>query len=718
MQKTYFFFLLLTLSSNLPAQEIFLSTLNNLLYRLDLSDCSYQQVGAMPISSTDISFHPNGNLYAITSTGSLYQINTTAGTSTFVHTFAGGPSQLYTALTISANGTFYACGLNGYLWSYSLATNIGSYLGNVGVGAEGDLTFYDGQLYMAAENDAIVRVDTQTPANSVVVINGNVPGRIFGIISYAATCDDLSVYALTNNNASIYEVDLVNNTLSLYCTIALQVSGGASTYEFLGSNPIYLDDLNVAGFECGAASGTIRVSADGGIGDLTYSLDGTNFQSSPIFNNLPIQEYTVYITDEVGCTVTQEVPVLANAPMFEDVGVTNTSCGAANGQIAVAVSGGIPPYQFYINGTLSTTGLTVADLPGGNYQLEIVDAVGCRAQTQANLGSTSPPVVSDLLVNDTRCGETNGSAVLTVTGGTSPLSFRLNGGSSQSIGTFSDLPVGSYTIAVTDQTGCSVMASFAIQPSTVLLLDTVRVQATSCGLANGELTVLASGGQGPLLYGLGDQDFFLDNTFRQLPAGNYAVVVQDAAGCTVTSSQLLPASEPVAFGVPLVQPANCQEADGSIAVAFSGGTPPVQLLRNGQVANANEPLDKLAGGTYQLVLLDVAGCTDTLQVNVPVSNCPVYFSNAFSPNGDGVNDTFFPQSADNSAIQILRFQIFDRWGGLVFQQENGPLRDPRFAWDGRRRGEFLGAGSYVYFLEITFADGAGALLSGAVMLVR
>ena len=635
-----------------------------------------------------------------------------------MHTFTGGPSQLYTALTISANGTFYACGLSGYLWSYNLATNIGSYLGNVGVGAEGDLTFYNGQLYMAAENDDIVRVDIQTPANSVVVINGNVPGRIFGVVSYAATCDDLAVYALTNNNASIYEVDLVNNTLSFYCTIPLQVSGGASTFEFLGSNPIYLDDLNVAGFDCGAANGTIRVSADGGIGELTYSLDGTNFQSSPVFNNLPLQDYTVFIADEVGCTITEEVPALVNVPNFEEVRITDTSCGAANGQIVVQVSGGIPPYQFFVNGNMSTTGLTVTDLPGGNYQLEIVDAVGCRVQTQANLGSISPPVVSNLVVNDTSCGETNGSAILTVTGGTSPLGFSLNGGNNQSNGTFTDLPVGSYTIEVTDQAGCGLLAAFAIQPSTVLLLDTVRVQATSCGLANGALTILASGGQAPLSYGLGDQDFFLDNTFLSLPAGNYTLVVQDATGCTVTSSQLVPASEPLTFGSPQVQPANCQEADGSIAYAFSGGTTPVQLLLNGQVTSTTAVLDKLAGGVYELVLLDAAGCSATLQINVPVSNCPVYLPNIFSPNRDGVNDTFQPQSAGNSDLQILRFQVFDRWGGLVFQQENGPLRDPRFAWDGRRRGELLGAGIYVYFLEIVFADGATALFSGDVMLVR
>ena len=203
------FFLLL--STSLKAQDIFLSTLNNQLYSLDLSDCSYQLIGAMPVSSTDISFHPNGNLYCVTSTGQLYEIDPLTGASTFLHMFEPGATQLYTALTISAEGIFYVCGLEGDLWRYDLASDTGTFVGDVGFGAEGDLTFFDGELYMASENDNIVQVDLQEPSNSTIAVNGSVPGRIFGIVSFAERCDEISVYALTANAANVYEVNFNDN---------------------------------------------------------------------------------------------------------------------------------------------------------------------------------------------------------------------------------------------------------------------------------------------------------------------------------------------------------------------------------------------------------------------------------------------------------------------------------------------------------------------------
>ncbi|MEZ4983983.1 MAG: hypothetical protein R2795_02910 [Saprospiraceae bacterium] len=198
------------------AQEIYLSTLSNQLFRLNLTDCSYQQVGAIPFSTTDISFHPNGNLYAVNSSGRLYQIDVLNGTSSLIHAFESNASQTYTALTCSATGIFYACGLGGDLWAYNLATNTGQFLGNTGYGAEGDLAFYEGALYMAAQNDDIVRVDIQNPSNSTVIIDENVNGRIFGIVTYAANCESLTVYSLTESPSAIYEVNFANNSLDFY----------------------------------------------------------------------------------------------------------------------------------------------------------------------------------------------------------------------------------------------------------------------------------------------------------------------------------------------------------------------------------------------------------------------------------------------------------------------------------------------------------------------
>ncbi|MGH1436046.1 MAG: gliding motility-associated C-terminal domain-containing protein [Lewinella sp.] len=709
------FFLLL--STSLKAQDIFLSTLNNQLYSLDLSDCSYQLIGAMPVSSTDISFHPNGNLYCVTSTGQLYEIDPLTGASTFLHMFEPGATQLYTALTISAEGIFYVCGLEGDLWRYDLASDMGTFVGDVGFGAEGDLTFFDGELYMASENDNIVQVDIQEPSNSTIAVNGSVPGRIFGIVSFAESCDEISVYALTDNAANVYEVNFVDNSLDFYCSIPLQVSGGASTFEFFGSNPVYIDDVTVDGFNCGNADGSISITASGGVGALTYSLDGMNFQASPGFSNLSLMTYTVYVADEVGCIRTQELVPTADVPAFNEVRITNTTCGLTNGQIEVVVTGGLQPYEYYVNGILSSS-LTVTDLPAGSYQLEIIDAVGCTAMTQANLGGAGIPVISDVNIVSTSCGEDNGFLSFSVTAGLLPFQFSLNGGPVQNNGNFSGLAAGEYTLNLVDQAGCTATASATVLPSGIFEIDEVLVANATCGENNGSIEIVATGGIPPYSYEINDLGNEISPVFSDLAAGTYTVRAEDASGCFAETTVTLVDTPPVRIALQNQQSASCLEEDGEVTLAFDGGTEPLSLRQNGVMIPTEEKVSALAAGTYQYIVSDSLGCTDTLAVTVGTGNCPFYLPNVFSPNLDGVNDFFSPQGVSNSDTQILRMQIYDRWGGLVFEQGSGLLGDAKYRWDGNRLGEELTQGIYVYFLEVHYEDGTTKVFSGDVMLLR
>ncbi|WP_367388945.1 gliding motility-associated C-terminal domain-containing protein [Lewinella sp. LCG006] len=708
---------LFLLSTSNKAQDIFLSTLNNQLYSLDLSDCSYQQIGAMPVSSTDISFHPNGNLYCVTSTGQLYQINPLTGASTFLHMFEPGASQLYTALTISAEGIFYVCGLGGDLWRYDLVSDAGTFIGNVGYGAEGDLTFYDGELYMASENDNIVQVDLQVPSNSTIAVDGNVPGRIFGIVSFAESCDEISVYALTDNAANVYEVNFADSSLDFYCSIPLQVSGGASTFEFLGSNPVYIDEVEVDGFNCANNDGTISITASGGVGALIYSLDGIDFQASPNFVNLPLTTYTIYVADEVGCIRTQELIPSADVPVFNEVRITNTTCGLVNGQIEVMVSGGLEPYTFFVNGMQSSS-LTVTDLPAGNYQLEIIDAAGCTAMTQANLGGAGVPVISNINIVSTTCGEDNGFLSFAVTAGLMPFQFSLNGGPVQNSGNFSGLAPGLYTLNLVDQAGCTATASATILPSGIFEIVEVLVADATCGEENGRIELVATGGIPPYAYELNDLGNVSTPIFTDLASGVYTVRAEDASGCFAETTVSLANTPPVSIVLQNQRSASCLEEDGEILLTFSGGEGPLRLTQNGILIGTEGKISALAAGTYEYVLSDSLGCTDRLMVTLGAGNCPFYFPNIFSPNLDGVNDFFAPKGVSISDTQILRLQIYDRWGGLVFEQGSGLLGDDKYRWDGRRLGEDLTQGIYVYFMEVQYADGTTEVFSGDVMLVR
>ncbi len=699
------------------SQEIFLSTLDQRLYQLDLADCTYQLVGNVPSGSTDICFHPNTYLYSISGNGRLYQVNIGNGTGTLVHTFESTASQLYTSLTADANGVFYTCGLNGKLWSYNLATNTGTYLGNVGYAAEGDLTFYNGQLYMAASGDDIIRVDINTPSNSTIAVNGNVPGRIFGIVSYAEACDSVSSYAFTDNAANIYRVDYANAALVPYCNIPLSVSGGASMFEYLGSNPITVD-LNISGFDCTASSGAISIQATGGIGMLSYSLNGLNYQQNNVFNGLPVNSYTVYVQDEVGCIVSEEVDPGVVFPSIENLVVTPAACGENNGSFSFTIAGGTPPFSVSMNGGPPGSSTQFQNLAPGTYQLQVTDAGGCGSNSSVVVTNGGAPVLSALNVTPTSCGLNNGGISVSVQGGLAPIAYALNGGATQATSTFANLMAGNYTLSITDANGCALTETATIAPSQALVLDDVVLVNATCGEANGTISIEASGGQAPLMYAVNGNAFGLENNFSGLASGNYQPTVKDAAGCTAGTSSNLSGTIPPRFGQPTLKAAECQEANGALSLTFDGGLGALTLTVNSRITTPDFPINDLEAGAYQLVLRDSIGCEDTLTVFIPRINCPIYLPNAFSPNDDGINDRFRPQAIDDLDAQVLRFYIFDRWGGFVFKSENRPFTDPANGWDGRKNGNLLGQGVYTWLLEVVFSDGGKELRKGDVVLVR
>lgn len=699
------------------SQEIFLSTLDNRLYQLDLDDCSYQQIGNVPQGSTDICFHPNSYLYSVSGNGRLFQVNIGTGAGTLVHTFENSASQLYTSLAADANGVFYTCGLNGRLYSYNLATNTGTYLGNVGYAAEGDLTFYNGQLYMAASGDDIVRVDINNPANSTIAVNGNVLGRIFGVVSYAAACDSVSSYAFTDNAASIYVVDYANAALVPYCNIPLSVSGGASMFEYLGSNPI---DAEVAatGFDCASSNGAISVDASGGIGQLSYSLDGQNYQLNASFSGLPVNDYNVYVQDEVGCIVTLAVDLGVDFPNITNLTIAPATCGENNGSISIVVAGGAPPFSVSLNGAPAVPNLNLQNLAPGSYQLALSDTEGCSITTTVVVPAGAAPVITGLAVTPTSCGADNGRIVASVQGGLAPISYVLNGGNPQPTGDFMNLPPGNYTLNITDANGCALTETAVIAASQALLLNEVVTKNATCGEANGTMTLLASGGQAPLEFSVDGTVFGLENAFSSLPAGNYEPTVMDAAGCTAALQRSITGTTPPQFGEFTIKPAECQEANGALTAAFEGGSGALTLTLNGQIQTLEFPIMGLAADDYLLLLGDSIGCVDTLTFAIPRINCPIYLPNAFSPNDDGINDRFRPQAIGDLEAQVVRFYVFDRWGGFVFKSENRAFSDPGNGWDGRKDGKVLEQGVYTWLLEVGFSDGGKVLMSGDVVLVR
>ena len=122
----------------------------------------------------------------------------------------------------------------------------------------------------------------------------------------------------------------------------------------------------------------------------------------------------------------------------------------------------------------------------------------------------------------------------------------------------------------------------------------------------------------------------------------------------------------------------------------------------------------------QLISLSItneAGCMDTDSVSIFINrDRSVFVPNAFSPNGDGINDLVF--ASTKIPREIGYFRIFNRWGAVVFEHKNGLTNDPSFGWDGIFKGEAVNTGVFIYDLLLVYPDGFEQQISGDITVIK
>lgn len=121
---------------------------------------------------------------------------------------------------------------------------------------------------------------------------------------------------------------------------------------------------------------------------------------------------------------------------------------------------------------------------------------------------------------------------------------------------------------------------------------------------------------------------------------------------------------------------------------------------------------------YILEVTSVDGCSTTDEILIRVNKVrDVYIPNIFTPNGDGANDWFFVQSG--KAVELIQnLRVYNRWGGLMFEQGSHQPNDPSLGWDGRWKGDYLNPGVFVWQIKVKYLDGEVLDFSGDVAILR
>ena len=122
--------------------------------------------------------------------------------------------------------------------------------------------------------------------------------------------------------------------------------------------------------------------------------------------------------------------------------------------------------------------------------------------------------------------------------------------------------------------------------------------------------------------------------------------------------------------------------------------------------------------TYKVKASNAGNCssTDEIKVSMLCGKASIFVPNTFSPNGDGMNDVFYPRG--NGLGQVKSLRIFNRWGQVVFQKTNFTANDASMGWDGRMNGTDLPSDVYVYFLEVYCINNEVVTFKDNVSLLR
>ena len=422
---------------------------------------------------------------------------------------------------------------------------------------------------------------------------------------------------------------------------------------------------------------------------------------------------TITYTAPGGCDSIAQITVtnLADASF----NLTNYCEGATNAASNIATVGGTFSFNPVPGGGETINPLTgeISNGVGGTtYSIEYLTPAGaCQASSTANVAVHANPSIDQLTIIDESCfGENDGSIEINqVSGGSGVYSFSWNINPDPGTFMIDNIQSGNYTVTITDSiTSCSSDSIIVLNSDSLccdISLDTAYTIATECNGTGGEIEVMATGGDGNYSYSINNGAFGTSESFDNLLAGNYEIVVIDGTGtCSDTIQIQLNGVEPVdAFftmsGSDLkVDETELQVFNESInadtyswEITGSNGYNETSTLED---FIHNFPNDI---GTYHICLIasNNEGCTDEYCNTITIQDdLMIYVPNAFTPNGDGLNENFKP-SLSGVDTEGYEFFIFNRWGELLYETNN-----LTHGWNGTYQGKLVRNGVYIWTISL------------------
>jgi gliding motility-associated-like protein len=609
-----------------------------------------------------------------------------------------------------------------FTWQDS-AEFVGLYRGNYLVHIEDSNSCTDSvKVYLGV--DSVPNINMTTQATDIVC-NGDTNGTFK--VYYPDSCYDYVLWRYTLFNPQIpIDTGFYFNELikGYYGVVATSKSGNcidSSAVRYIDEpNPITYNKPTSSAVYCRSndlCNGDVKLDGfpSGGVPPYQYYINEvyTNIPIGPIdvdstFFGVCSGEYEVLVLDANACVVRDTISVSDSSLYIDSFVIENSTCyGYDNGEIIVYTHGGLGAHSYlWSNGDIVQT---ADSLSPNNYTIIITDSVGCIA-VDSSL-TTQPDTLLFKIIESGKISETcmgvtyDGQIFLEITGGSGSYSYSWIGNSGVSGFGYGDtminLTYDTILISVFDTNGCIASPSWGTINMTViealnavnpLLLDTVLLgNSPMCyGDAVGTVQIDISQGVAPYQYSIDNgitQSLF--NTFANLIALPYNIVVYDAFGCTDSSKVFLEEYDELTISVDSVRHVSCYGGnDGFISISASGELGGFSYLWSPTLDTSASIID-LSAVPHMVQLTDSVGCSvsDTIIIE--------HLTNPIQSNDLVINNTSCFGSEDGGAsIQII--------GGMPFENGAYTISWMNLLDDTIARGEIannLGAG--VYLVEVT-----------------
>ncbi|MDG1573271.1 T9SS type B sorting domain-containing protein [Robiginitalea sp. M366] len=497
------------------------------------------------------------------------------------------------------------------------------------------------------------------------------------------------------------------------------------------------DDISCAN----ELDGRIESFATGGVGGNQFILFGGDPGADP-FNPNPSalvirgpqadgtfegldarSDYYVAVMSGTTCgDVEGPYSVVRPAPIVFTATATPVTCsGETDGSVTVEVlSGGEGLIQFAISpdfneffsdpatpGVYTFTDLEGAPYPGRSYDILIQDEQGCSEITTVQVVEPEPLELSYTATNETCLGFADGSAQISITGGTpfvdgtgvtyyeTSLNSTADVDFVRNDALFYDNLSGgtSYVVFVRDANGCTANVVIPVEVGVelgaepiveygcegIFPFNTVRIELANQAALSSVLFALDPADPTDAITALADDV----RTWGDLPAGDHTVYLYHENGCTTFVEFIVEDYQPLTLEA-------LQTGPDEITATASGGFGGYEFFFQGESTGTDNVFHINYDANIRIRVRDAGGCE--VEINFPFNfEGMVDFPNYFTPDGDGMNDEWSPKNRE--FFPNIEIKIYDRYGRVV------AILDQVKNWDGTYDGKEVPTGDYWYVVN-------------------